>query len=157
MRSLWCPILALALSVSSSAELDAAKLQLHNFTEVKTERVVIGSVADISARYENGTPITVIHILEFSTDVFLKEPTLLQLRLCGDQSGRLEPAVHTNIPLVYNLASHNRLTGCLGLISSEPWQHSSTGQTLTFNPNKVKRSRQLDKSIQSIINGTFAD
>jgi hypothetical protein len=157
MRSLWCPILALALSVSSSAELDAAKLQLHNFTEVKTERVVIGSVADISARYENGTPITVIHILEFSTDVFLKEPTLLQLRLCGDQSGRLEPAVHTNITLVYNLASHNRLTGCLGLISSEPWQHSSIGQTLTFNPNKVKRSRQLDKSIQSIINGTFAD
>jgi hypothetical protein len=157
MRSLWFPILALALSVSSSAELDASKPQLHNFTEVKTERVVIGSVADISARYENGTPITVIHILEFSTDVFLKEPTLLQLRLCEDQSGRLEPAVHTNITLVYNLASHNRLTGCLGLISSEPWQHSSTGQTLTFNPNKVKRSRQLDKSIQSIINGTFAD
>jgi hypothetical protein len=157
MRSLRFPILALALSLSSSAELAASKPELHNFTQVKTERVVIGSVADISARYENGTPITVIHILEFSTDVFLKEPNLSQVRLCGDQSGRLGPAVHTNITLVYNLASHKRLTGCLSLISSEPWQHSITPQTLTFNPNKMKRSRQLDKSIQNIINFTFAD
>jgi hypothetical protein len=102
-------------------------------------------------------PLTVIHILEFSTDALLKEPALLQVRLCGDQSGRLGPAVHTNITLVYDLASKNRLTGCLSLITSEPWQHSITRKTVTFNRHKVNRSRQLDKSIQNIINGAFAD
>jgi len=157
MRSPRFLILALAMSLSSSAETAASKPELHNFTQVKTERVLIGSVADISARYENGMPLTVIHILEFSTDALLKEPALLQVRLCGDQSGRLGPAVHTNITLVYGLASKNRLTGCLSLITSEPWQHSITRKTVTFNRHKVNRSRQLDKSIQNIINGAFAD
>ena len=153
MRSIWFLILALALSLSSLAELAPTKPELLNFTQVKTERVVIGSVADISVRYENDETITVIHILEFRTDLFTKEPALLQVRLCGDQSGKLEPAVHTNIALAYNLASQSRLTGCLSLISSESWADSSKWQTVTFNSNKAKRSIQLEKSIQAIING----
>jgi hypothetical protein len=55
-----------------------------------------------------------------------REPALLQVRLCGDQIGKLEHAVHTNITVIYELASQSRLTGCLNLISSEPWQDSST-------------------------------
>ena len=157
MRALLFPILTLALSLSSSAKLAANKPELHIFTQVKTERVVIGSVADISVRYEDRKPITVIHVLEFSTDLFPREPELLQVRLYGDQGGRLEPALHTNITLVYNLASHTRLTGCLNLISSEPWQDSSKWQTVNFTSNKVKRSMQLEKSILDIINGTVAN
>ncbi|MBZ5667165.1 MAG: hypothetical protein LAO30_21500 [Acidobacteriia bacterium] len=124
-------------------------------TQVNTERVVIGSLADISARYENGKPLTVIHILEFKTDAFPNEPNLLQVRLCGDQSGALGPAVHTNIILAYDLASQSRLTGCLSLISSEPWQDSSKWRTITFNPSTTRRSTQRAKPIQDIINGSF--
>jgi hypothetical protein len=135
MRPFWLPVLALALSEISSAKRAAPKPELHNFTQARTERVVIGSVADISARYENGTSITVIHILEFSTDVFLKEPNFVQVHLCGDQGVRLRPAVHTNITLVYNLASPSRLTHCLSLISSEPWQDSH-GRLLPSTPKQ---------------------
>ena len=155
MRSFWHLILTSALSVSCSAELATFKSELHTLTQVNTKRVVIGSVADISARYENGRPITVIHILEFSTDVFPKEPNLSQVRLCGDQNGRLQPTVHTNITLVYNSESQSRLTGCLSLISCEPWQDSSKWQTVTFNSNNVERSKQRDKCIQGIIDGTI--
>ena len=125
MRCLWFPIFALALLANSSAELTAPKPTLHNLTQVKTERVAIGSVADISPQYENGKPITVVHILEFRTDVFPTEPRLLQVRLCGYLSERLEPAVHTNITLIYDLASQSRLTGCLRLLSAEPLQDRS--------------------------------
>ena len=129
MGSLWLQILAVALSVSSSANLTSHKHELYNRAPINADQVVIGSLADISLRYENGKPLTVIHILEFSRDVFPNEPTLLKVRLCGDQSGTLGAAVHTNIKLVYDLASHSRLTGCLTLISSEPWRDSSRWQT----------------------------
>jgi hypothetical protein len=157
MRSLWFPIFALALSVSSPAERAVPKPELQSFAPVKTERVVIGSLADVSVGFQHGKPITIIHILEFSTDVFLKEPDLLEVRLCGDQGGSLESAVHTNIRVIYNLASRSRLTGCLNLISSEPWQDASHAQTVSFNPNTVKRSMQLEKSIQGILNGPSAN
>jgi len=157
MRSLWLPILTLAFSVSSTGELSSSKPELVTLKHITTERAVIGSVADISSRYENGQPITVVHILEFKTDVFPKDPSLLEVRLCGDQSGGIEPAVHSNILLVYDLASHTRLTGCLSLITTEPWQDSSKWQTVTFSPSKVKRSIHLDKSIQGIINSAFAN
>jgi hypothetical protein len=153
MRSFSFPILALALSVSCPAELAVFTPELHNFTQVKTKRVVIGSVADISIKYENSKPTTVIQILEFSTDVFPNEPSLLQVRLCGDQGGKLEPAVHTNIILVYNLASQSRLTSCLTLISSDSWEDSSKWQTVTFTAKQVKWSVQFDKYLQDIING----
>jgi hypothetical protein len=58
--------------------------------QLKTERVVIGSVADISARYENGKPITVILILEFSTDLFTKDPELFSCACSG------EPGQHSS-------------------------------------------------------------
>lgn len=152
MRSLSFPIFALALSASCFADLAASKPGVPTFTQVKSERVVIGSLADVSARYENGRPITVIHILEFKTDLFPEEPNLLQVRLCGDQNGRLEAVVHTNITLIYELASQSRLTGCLRLISSDPWQDSSPWQTVTFNSKHLTRSLYHGKSIQSIIN-----
>ena len=124
--------------------------------QITPVRIVIGSLADVSVRYENGKPLTVIHMLEFRTDVFPKEPELLQVRLCEDQGGRIRPAVHTNITLTYNPASQSRLTGCLSLISVEPWQDTSEWQTVTFNPNPVKRSVHLEKYIQGIIDGAFA-
>ena len=119
-------IFTLAFPVSSCPGESAAPRRTSlNLKQIRTERVVIGSVADVSPRSENNRLITVVHMLEFRTDVPLKEPTLLQVRLCGDQSTRLEPAVHTDIMLVYELASPSKLTGCLRLISSEPWQDKS--------------------------------
>jgi hypothetical protein len=109
--------------------------ELHNYIQVKTKRVVVGSVADISARYENGKPITLIHILEFSTGLFPLEPALLQLRFCGEQRA-LNAAVHTNITLVYNPASQSRLTGCLSLLSSDPSQTAADGAPSPPPPTK---------------------
>jgi hypothetical protein len=48
-------------------------------------RLVIGSVDDLCATYENETPITVIHILEFSTNLLLTKPSFLLMCLCRDQ------------------------------------------------------------------------
>ena len=116
--------------------------ELRNRMRAKA-KAVVGSVADISTRYENGKPITIIHILEFSTDLFPLEPTLVQVRLCGDQ-GALDAAVHTNITLVYNAASHSRLTGCLSLISSDPFADGSQWQTVTSTSHTVKPSMHHD-------------
>jgi len=116
--------------------------ELRNRMRAKA-KAVVGSVADISTRYENGKPITIIHILEFSTDLFPLEPTLVQVRLCGDQ-GALDAAVHTNITLVYNAASHSRLTGCLSLISSDPFADGSQSQTVTSTSHTVKPSMRHD-------------
>src|ERR1035441_7691081 len=95
--------------------------KLHAFTQVRTERAVVGGVADLSIRDDNGSLVTVVHVLELNTGLFPLEPNLLQVRLCGDLSGIFGPAVHTNITLVYELQSQSRLTGCLRLIRTEPW------------------------------------
>ena len=116
--------------------------ELRNRMRAKA-KAVVGSVADISTRYENGKPITLIRILEFSTDLFPLEPTLVQVRLCGDQRA-LDAAVHTNITLVYNPASHSRLTGCLSLISSDPFADGSQWQTVTSTSHTVKPSMRHD-------------
>ena len=116
--------------------------ELRNRMRAKA-KAVVGSVADISTRYENGKPITLIHMLEFSTDLFPLEPTLVQVRLCGDQ-GALDAAVHTNITLVYNPASHSRLTGCLSMISSDPFADGSQWQTVTSTSHTVKPSMRHD-------------
>ena len=121
---------------------NARASELRNCMQV-AKRAVVGSVADISTRYENGKPITLIRILEFSTDLFPLEPNLVQVRLCGDQ-GALNAAVHTNITLVYNPASHSRLTGCLSLISSDPFADGSQWQTVTSTSHTVKPSMRHD-------------
>ena len=156
MGSILLLLAASFVCAANSSSPNATGPELRNHTQAETKRAVIGSVADISVRYENGKPITLIHILEFSTDRFPLEPNLLQVRLCGTHSA-LEAAVHTNITLAYNPVSHSRLTGCLGLISNEPWRDSSRWQTVTFTPTTVKRSVRRDKSIQDIINGAFPD
>lgn len=153
MRSLLIPIIALALSVNSSADLTVSTREMPDVQQIKRERVVIGSLADFSAGYDNGTTITVIHILEFRTDVFPGEPTLLPVRLCGDQHRSLGAAVHTNITVIYELASHSRLTGCHNLISSGPWQDGSKWQTVTFNSTNVRRDVKLEKTIRRIVHG----
>jgi hypothetical protein len=136
MGSILLLLAASFVCAGNSSSRNATGPELRNYTQVEAKRVVIGSVADVSVRYENGKPITLIHILEFSTDLFpLLEPNLLQVRLCGAHSA-LEAAVHTNIALVYNLESHSRLTGCLSLISNQPWQDSSRWQTVTLTPTK---------------------
>jgi hypothetical protein len=162
MRSLSLPIVALALSVSCFADLAASMPEPLNFTQIQftqiqTKRVVIGSLADISSGYDHGKSITVIHILELSTDVFPLDPPLLQVCLCGDQGRRLKAAVHTNITLIFELASHSRLTGCLSLISSDPWYDLSKWQTVVFPSTQLKRGLQLEKSIQSIVNGASSN
>ena len=122
---------------------NASVPELSNCMQVKTKRAVVGSVADISTGYENGKPITLIRILEFSTDLFPLEPTLVHVRLCGDQRA-LDAAVHTNITLVYNPASHSRLTGCLSLISSDPFADGSQWQTVISTSHTVKPSMRHD-------------
>jgi hypothetical protein len=100
----------------------------------------VGSVADISRTYQNGKPIILIHILEFSTDQALNQPDLLEVRLCGDEHNTLASAVHTNITLVYALDSHSRLTGCHNLISSDVWHDDGKWQTAV--PFKSRRARE---------------
>lgn len=156
MRSVWVLILAIALSIASVAEFAPYKRAFHDHKPVKTERVVVGSLADISARYENGKPVTVIHILDFSKDVYPNEPTLLQIRLCGDQADTLGQVVHTNISLVYDLASHSALTGCLTLLGAEPWQDGSRWQTVTFNPPTNVRWSRRAKSSLGIIDDSYS-
>jgi len=134
MQIFWSLVLTLALSAISTADPLTSTPELKAFTQIQTERVVIGSVADVFTRYDHGEPTTVIHILEFSTDLPLQKPRLLEVRLCGDQSGKLQSAVHTNITLVYNRASQTRLTGCLRLISSNPWRDSSNWETSSPHP-----------------------
>lgn len=153
MRSLLVSIVALALSVNSSADLAVSTRGMPDVTQMKRERVVIGSLADVSTRYDNAMTITVIHILEFSTDVFPGEPTLLQVRLCGDQHRSLELAVHTNITLIYELPSHSRLTACHNLTDSGPWHDGSKWQTVTFTPIHPRRNAQYEKVIRRIIHG----
>jgi hypothetical protein len=133
---------------------------VRNVAQMTPERIVIGSLADISARYDNGTTITVIHILEFSTDTPLKEPGPLQVRLCGDQRSRLEPAVHTNVVLTYLVASHTRLSFCHTLISSVSWQDGSKWRTVTFgftNPRQGRRHVKHGKAIRSIGSAHFVE
>ena len=74
MRSFCFLFLASALSVSSSGKLVAPKPELQYSSHVNTQRAVIGSVADITSKYENGTLVTVVHILESRTDLFPREP-----------------------------------------------------------------------------------
>jgi hypothetical protein len=135
MKSLWLVVLASTLSAGFSAEpAPSSAKKTYNFPQIATKRAVIGSVADVSLRYESGKPMTVIHILEFRSDRFPNDPKLLQVRLCGNQSASLEPAVHTNITLIYNTASRSRITGCLGLISNDPWK-DSTEERVTAIPH----------------------
>jgi len=123
-----------AQSASSIGDVAASsKVEVRRVTPVKRKRIIIGSVADVSVSQIHGSLITVIHILDFSTDVLPKEPNLLEVRLCGDQSGGIGPMVHTDVTLVYDPSSQSRLTGCSGLISSEPWQDNSKWQTITVH------------------------
>lgn len=157
LRPLWYAILALTLSVSSSAEPTHSQRDLTSTAHRTSQRLVIGSVADVAFRYENGQPITVIHILEFKSDPFPQEPKYLQVRLCGNQYDRFKPVVHTDISLVYNPISQTKMTGCLPFISSESWHDNSKWQTITFTLGLTikhpKRSAHLDKYIKGTING----
>ncbi len=151
-------ILALTLSLCSFADLTLSKPDSTSLPHRTTQRVVIGSVADVTAKYENGQPITVIHILEFKTDPFPQEPEYLQVRLCGNQYEKLKPLVHTNISLVYNPISQTRMTGCLPLISTGSWHDDSRWQPVTFTLGLTmthsKRSVHLDKYLKRTINDT---
>ena len=94
-------------------------------------RLVIGDVDNLSATYENGAPIIVIHILKLRTDLLLKELTLLQARLCRSHNKRLRPTVLTNITLIYDLASKNKRPSCLRLIGSDPREDRNKWQAAT--------------------------
>ena len=150
MRSFCFLFLASALSVSSSGKLVAPKPELQYSSHVNTQRAVIGSVADITSKYENGTLVTVVHILESRTDLFPREPALLQVLLCGNQASSLSLVVHTNITLVYNRASQSRLSGCLNLISIDPWQNHSNWQAVTFTSGKAKRLSHIGQPTGSV-------
>jgi len=98
--------------------------------------------------YSRVKPVTLLHILEFSTDRFPQEPDLTQLRLCGDHSPMLALAVHTNISVVYKLASSSRSTGCLSLISVRPWHDGGRWQTIVVDSIRMKQNLELEKAIE---------
>jgi hypothetical protein len=127
------------------------RAELPTFSRLTTRRTVIGSMADMATHYAHGRPITIIDILEFKTDSPLQQPHFVDVRFCGDGHAVFEPFVHTDVTLVYDLASRTRLTGCLQLISIDPWQDGTTRQAVILNPRKLKRSLQLDESLQGII------
>jgi hypothetical protein len=143
-------LVVVLLSIGCLAESAMPKPGLREPRFAKTEsKTIIGSIADVSAVYENEKPVTIIHILDFSTDQGFGEPKLSQVLLCGNQSEKIEP--HTDISLTYNPASPSALTGCLSLLSAEPWQDNSRWQTVTWDKTKVKRSSDLEKFIQRTI------
>ncbi len=117
----WLCTLALVLSLNPASD---PRTPVPNWQKVETAertRTVIGSLADMSLRPEPARSITVIHILEFATDDPLREPHLLELRLCGNHSRLFAPAVHTNVSLVFDPTLHHRGWDCLNLKKSEPW------------------------------------
>jgi hypothetical protein len=119
--------------------------------KIGSNRTVIGSIASVDAHFESGRPVTTIRVLEFSKDYGLGEPTLTDVRLCGDQSGSLYGI--SNVSFVYSLISPSALTGCLPLVSAEPWQDSSRWNSITWDKSKVHGSRDLEKIIRGIGNG----
>jgi hypothetical protein len=150
MRLVFIVTLVFALWSGAYADPAGPPRADHILGRIIADRTVIGSVADISQRYEGDAPVTFLHILEFATDVFPQEPHLLQVRLCGDLAATLEPYVHTNITLVYKLASPSRVTGCLSLTHIESWQDNDPEQNL-FSRSLPKRNTQLERNIHGII------
>ena len=89
---------------------------------------------DVSTEYHHDQPISIVDISLRVRDRLdgLKEPVLLQIRLCGNQSSALYPLVHSNLAVVYNTSSRSRSTGCLPLVSAAPWQNSTPWRTIGF-------------------------
>jgi len=139
----WPPVLVLVLSVSVTIQPPEHRPAARSLAEGAATQLLIGSLADVSVAYAAGKPTTVVHILDFKRDAFPQEPYFSQVRLCGDHSRELAVAVHTNIALVYGLASPSRSTDCLSLISVRPWQDDSKWQTVTFEFNSAKNHRAL--------------
>ena len=153
MRALPSLVLALFVVIRATAVPIATAHQRFGFlTQLKTTHVVIGSVADILVDYQHAGVTTVMHVIEFSTDPFPNEPMLLEMRFCGGYSKQLEAAVHTNVTVIYDLRSPNRRSGCLRLISVEPWRDDSPWQTITLQGGAQKR-RYVEIPIQSIVDG----
>jgi hypothetical protein len=146
MPSLWVAILTLALHAGAFEQKASSAPELRQSFEVETQRVVSGSVVDASRTYESGQPITVIHILEFSANLFPMEPKPLRLRLCGNQNNEIQSAIHTNITLVYRPVSHSRLTGCVALVKIVPYIDNGAWRAIRLGSSTEKWSIQHEKA-----------
>lgn len=149
MRPLWLGILVFALSANSFSK-PTAPTHVDRVIPVPTFRLVVGALADISANHARGTPVTFLHILEFTSNWTPQEPSLLEVRLCGDYSRDLAGSVHTNISVVYRLASASRSTGCLSLVSVQPWRDYSPWQTIVMDTPRMKPNPKLQETIRDL-------
>jgi hypothetical protein len=137
-RSLFASLL---FSVALHATNSSSKAASLGLTKLDTTRTVVGSLADVFIEYRHAQLISVAHILDFRTDDALKEPALLQIRLCGDQTSTLYPLVHTNLTLVYDASSPSRSTGCLRLLRAAPWQDGGPWPTIGLPRLPLSRSK----------------
>jgi len=99
-------------------------------THRSTNRLLVGAVADISVSYVRGIPVTSMNVLEFTPIWTSEETPTPQVRLCGALHRSLAPFLHKNVRLTYASESPSRSTGCLRLISIEPWHDNSKWQTI---------------------------
>jgi len=149
MRPLWLAVLVFASSVNSFSK-PAASRRGGRAIDVPATRLVVGALAEVSVDHAHGKAVTFLRILEFTSDWTPQEPTFLQVRLCGDYSRDLGASVHTNISVVYRLASSNRSVGCLSLVSVQPWHDGSHWQTIVIDSLRMKPSPKLQKAIRNL-------
>jgi hypothetical protein len=149
MRPLWLAILVFASSATSFSK-PTAPTPVDRAIHVPATRLVVGSLADVSVDQADGGPVTFLHVLEFTSNWTAQAPALLGVRLCGDYSRDLAASVHTNISIVYRLASSSRSTGCLSLVRVQPWHDDSPWQTIVIDSLRVKPSPKLQETIRDL-------
>lgn len=113
-----------------------------------TTRTVIGALSDISSDYAHGRPVTLLQVLEFTPNWTPLEPKLLRVPVCGDYSEDLTFLVHTNIRVVYRLASPSKSTGCLILLNIQPWRDDNRWQTIVFDSSRLSPNPKSGPEIQ---------
>jgi len=150
MRPLWLAILVFASSAGSFSK-PTAPMHVDRSIHVRTSRRVVGALADVSVDQAHGRPVTSLHILEFTSKWTAQEPALLEVRLCGDYSHDLAASVHTDISIVYRLTSPSRSTGCLSLVSVQPWRDDSPWQTIVTDSLHIKSSPRVQESIRNLV------
>ncbi len=116
-----------------------------------TTRTVIGSLADISVVTAHGKRVSSVDILVFSSNWTPNAPVPQAVRLCGDYDRELMPLVHTNVSMVYKLASASLSTGCLSLVRIEPWRDQSPWQSIVIDSWPMKSGRVEKRAVHDLL------
>ncbi len=100
-------------------------------------RTVQGAVEEVWVEHHRSKKLTVLLIIDFSTDVWWQPPRPTPLRFCGDRNSVLNNLVHANISITYSPASPSRSTDCLTLIKAEQLQDNSPWEKFIILPREI--------------------